>query len=162
MATTVNSPTVPAGNKVLVTKEVFDLDQFNEVKIGKEVDYTPLTDLDQILDKLNNDQERMIKIINSGLVEELKREARSDDNNWHSFDDEGKLNGPYEGTVANPKKVNVIVLGLAKSVFGFNKDMNRDQKREAKEQAMAFVKSNETIRNGLKKNAAFTDEDDEE
>lgn len=149
-------------NKILVTKPVFDLDAFDEVKIGKEVEFTPVTDLDQILAKLDNDQERMIRIINAGLRDEIAREARQSDEGWHSFDDEGKLNGPYEGTIANPKKVNVIVLGLAKSVFGFSKDMTRDQKREAKEQAMQFVKSNETIRNGLKKNAAFTDEDDEE
>jgi hypothetical protein len=160
MSTTVTAPTQ---NELIVTKEVFDLDQFNEVKIGKKVAYEPITTIDQALDRMANDQDRLVKIINSGLAEELKREARQSDEGWHSFDDEGKLNGPYDGTVANPKKVNIIVLGLAKSVFGFNKDMTKEQKRSAKEMAMQFVKSNETIREGLKKNAAFTgDEDDEE
>lgn len=163
--------TAPASNKPLIaTKQVFDLDVFDEITIGKPVDFTPITTIDQALDAMGNDQEKLVRIINSGLREEALREARQtpvDDGTWHSFTDEGKLNGPYSGTVANPKKVNVIVLGLAKSVFGFTKNEGRDpqtreKNKQAKESAKAFIKANDTIREGLKKSAAFTSEDEDD
>ena len=63
------------------------------------------------------------------------------------------------------KAVNNIVLSLAKTVFGFinsrdakDKDAARETNRQAKEQALGFIKSNEAIKAGLIKNAA-NDED---
>jgi hypothetical protein len=149
--------------KLIVEKPVFDLKTFDDVTLVKTVEFQPINTMDEVLTLLQNDESRIIKVINAGLREEKTREARKDDSGWHTYADDGvKINGPFDGTVANPKKVNIIVLGLAKSVFGFNKDMTREQKKAAKDKAKDFVKNNETIREGLRQNAGFDSDDDEE
>jgi|SRR5215471_17220299 len=151
-----------------VTKPIFDLGAFDEITLGKHIQFDTVDTPEQALDRLSNDSERMVKVINAGLEAIARKEARADSDGWHTFTEDGKLNGVYDGTPANPKKVNIIVLGLAKSVFGYKKDMDKDPeknklaKRNAKEQALAFIKSNDTIKEGLKVNAAFDENDDDD
>ena len=109
-------------------------------------------------------------IVNSVSYTHLLRahraqELRNDPTGWHAFklDDEGEptneLNGPFDGQVADSKKVGNLVLSLAKSVFGFTQNMTKEEKRQTKESAMDMVKSTPAIRNGLAKTAALTTEE---
>lgn len=161
---TQNEPKVPT-----VTRKIFDLDKFTDIRIVQTVDFTPVTNVDEVLERLTNESDRFIKIVNDGLLEEAKREARRkplESGLWHTYtsdsNDNQVINGVYNGIAADLKKVNATVLSLAKTIFGFNGDMSKDQKRKAKADAKAFIQSNETIREGLKKNAALDMSQDDE
>ena len=145
-----------------VTKDVFDLDSFDDVRLVKEFEFEPAADVNEALTRLQNDQKRLLEIVNKGLLAEAEKAIRQETDGWHTFDDEDKINGAFNGIIADPKKVNAIVLTMAKTVFGFNKDQNKEQKRASKEQAKDFVRKNDAIREGLKKSAAFTENDDDD
>jgi hypothetical protein len=146
---------------VKVQDSVFDLTSFDDVTLYKEFQYTPVTSAEEALARLGNDTDRLLKVINDGLIAEQKQVERANGEGWIALDDEGKPAGPFAGVRANGKAVGALVLTLAKSIFGFNKDMNKDQKRAAKESAMNFIRSNDQIRAGLQKSAAAGDNGDE-
>ena len=94
---------------------------------------------------------------------ETEKAIRQSTDGWHTYvEDTEEINGEFAGIIADPKKVNAVVLTMAKTVFGFSKDQSKDEKRKSKEQAKDFVRSNDAIRNGLKKSAAFVNGDDDE
>ena len=150
---------------IKVQKSLFDLQTFDDVLLGKIEPFTDVVDVKEALHRLNGDTGALNKVINDGLRAHRAQELRNDPTGWHAFklDDEGEvtneLNGPFDGQVADSKKVGNLVLSLAKSVFGFTQNMSKEEKRQTKESAMDMVKSTPAIRNGLAKTAALTTED---
>lgn len=149
-----------------IQRTLFDLDSMEEVTLIKVVtDFTPVTDVNEALAKLGNDNAKLIKIINRGLLDERKKEITKDANfPWQIEDEDSKTLTPFTGTPALQAPVNALVLNLAKTAFGYKKDASREQKQNAKKSAFDFVKNNEQLRNGLKETAAaaFATEADED
>ena len=155
MGTAVVNPTPKAK---MTEKTLFDLSTFEEVTLYKEVAASPVSSVQDALARLGGDSNKLLAVINDGLLAEATREARLSPEGWFAKDDEDKLIA-FEGVPANAKKVNGLVLNLAKSVFGFGKDMTKDQKRDAKTAAKDMIKNTTAIREGLAKNAAMDDDD---
>ena len=142
---------------LLVTSRIFDLSTFEEVEVGKLLDFTPVASIEEALEELDVE---LLKVINKGLLEIAKAKARKETSGWHTFDEDGSLNGEFTGQPADMKKVNSLVLTMAKTVFGFSKEMSKDEKRAAKANAKSLIQSNEAIKAGLMKTAALSDEDE--
>lgn len=149
-----------------VRKTQFDLAQFDDVTLVKQGTFEPVSvenATTEALQRLGGDSAKLAEVLNAGLKSMAMQTLRESADGWHTFelDSEGeptdKVNGPFAGQLADIKVVNGLVLSLSKSVFGFNKDMSKDQKRAAKEQAKEFIKSNPAIREGLAKTAVATE-----
>lgn len=141
--------------KLRVQRTIFDLDSFAEVTLAKEIDFVPVTSIPDALTRLENKSDKLIAIVNEGLRAEARRVAGGDPRDWRSLNDDGDVNGAFAGTVADPKAVNALVLTLAKTVFGYNSDLAKDQRNAAKESAMNMIASTPAIKEGLKKSAAL-------
>lgn len=140
-----------------VTRTVFDLDSFEDVTLVKE--YVPPTaaSVHEALAHLGNNEARLLSIINIGLKEQAASEARKSTDGWLQETEEGEI-VPFSGVQADSKKVNALVLTLAKTVFGFGKDMTKEQKRGAKESAAEMIRTTPAIKEGLRKSAAVSEE----
>lgn len=141
---------------------IFDLDSFEPVTVAKEKEFEPVNSFEQAKERLANDSDKLLRVINDGLRAEEMRQMRESADGWRTLDDEGNLNGAFSGTPANMKMVNATVLNLAKTVFEYGKEDSPEWRKKAKEAARDFVKGNETIRNGLKKSAALASGDESE
>jgi hypothetical protein len=137
-------------------KTIFDLDSFQEVTIVKEIpDFLPVSSLEEAAARLANNSAKLLEVINRGLMDEHRNSTVDNaEIPWRTFDDEGELNGNFSGTIAEPKAVNSLVLTLAKTVFGYSKEMAKEAKRAAKESAMRMIATTEAIKEGLRKSAA--------
>ena len=143
-----------ADTKLKVQRTVFDLDAFEEVLLVKEVDFAPVSSTEEALSRLGNNAEKFLSIINEGLEAEARRIAGDLGTDWRTFDEDGNVNGIFEGTVADSKSVNNLVLTLAKTTFGYSKDASKETKKAAKASAMALIASTDVIKEGLRKSAA--------
>lgn len=143
-----------ADTKLKVQRTVFDLDAFEEVLLVKEVDFAPVSSTEEALARLGNDAAKFLGIINEGLEAETRRLAGDNPNDWRTFGDDGEVNGIFEGTVADSKSVNNLVLTLAKTTFGYSKDASKEVKKAAKQSAMALIAATDVIKEGLRKSAA--------
>lgn len=141
--------------QVPMQKTFFDLATFADVTLKKSFDFTPVASVDEALSRLGNDAKRLIEIVNEGLINEQRRTEYQNADGWQAVDEDGDIVGPFTGVPADSKVVNDMVLKMAKYVFGYSKDMTAEQKRAAREQAIEFIKSNETIKAGLQKSAAL-------
>lgn len=138
-----------------VTKTIMDLDTFKEITLVKPYTFTPVANTQEALARVQNDTAKFLELVNEGLRAEYQRELREQPDGWHTYDDEGEINGEFSGTIADPKAVNALVLILAKTVFSYSKEMKPEAKNAAKESAMGMIKASESIREGLKKSAAL-------
>ena len=137
-----------------VQRTIFDLDTMEEVTLVKAVNFEPVGSTQEALVRLGNNANKFLEVINRGLKSEEQASAVSNPSiPWQIEDEDGELS-TFEGTPADNKQVNALVLGLAKTVFGYSKDAGTDKKREAKASAIEMIRSNDQIREGLKKNAA--------
>lgn len=142
-----------------VRKSVFDLDTFADVTLVKPVTFDPATSIEESLKRLGGDHSKLLSVINEGLLEVRKREVRSDDSPWMQeteAEDGTVALEAFDGTIADQKMVNNLVLNIAKSSFGYNKAAaakDKAAKQKAKQAAMDFVSGNEVLKNGLKENA---------
>ncbi len=142
-----------------VQRTLFNLDAFQEVTLVKDFpDPAPVSTVQDALARLGNNSDRLMEIINAGLLNEERNKFAGDPNGWLTVDEEGTLGAPFVGTVADQKKVNALVLTMAKTVFGYSKDLDNAAKEAAKTQAQEFIKNTPAIREGLKKSAALTPE----
>lgn len=139
-----------------VTKQVFDLDTFTEKTLTKDFTVAPVATYQEFLERLGNDTSKVIDLLNVALISQARETARLSENGWNEFatDENGeetdKVAGPFSGTPADTKTVNSLVLTLAKTVFGYNKDAKIEVKRASKDKAIAMIKGNDEIRAGLK------------
>lgn len=143
-----------------INRTVFDLDSFDEVYLSKQVPFSPASSVEEALKRLGGDSAKLLEAVNDGLLADAKRVAAHDTSiPWMQETEDGTL-VPFEGTVADSKIVNGMVLNMAKAVYGYNKAAaakDKAGKQKAKEQAMAFIAGNEAIKNGLKENAVPQD-----
>lgn len=151
-----------AEKKLRVQDTVFNLDTFTEVTLVKEVPFAPVSTVAEALAALGNDDNALLAVINKGLESNARKDAKSVPTGWHTFTEEGEVNGEFSGTPADIKKVNALVLTLAKTVFGYDNNAPLAEKKAAKESAKAMIQGNTQIREGLKKSAALTAEDEDE
>jgi hypothetical protein len=144
---------------IVVSKSVFDLDTFADVTLVKPVDFTAATSTEEALSRLGGDTAKLLSVINEGLLEVRKREVKADASAWmQEVENEDGTTAleAFDGTIADQKMVNNLVLNIAKSSFGYNKAAaakDKAGKAKAKQAAMDFVSSNEVLKNGLKENA---------
>lgn len=142
-----------------VQKQVFDIGKFEDVTLVKDVAFTKVASVTDALAALGNDNAKLLEIIQVGMEAEARENARVDPSGWHSFklDETGEptkeLNGAFEGQTADRGDVDANVLTLAKTIFGYNKGMTPEQKRDAKDKAMNLIKNTAAIRDGLVANA---------
>lgn len=135
-------------------KAIFDLQSFEDITLWKEYQFTPVNDMQEALARLGNDAKRVLAIVNQGLEGVARTEAQQKPDGWRTFTEAGEENGPFTGTMADRLAVNALVLTLAKTVFGWDKDDDNDTKKAKKLQAVEMIKSNDAIRAGLQKSAA--------
>jgi len=140
--------------QLTVTSSVFDLDTMDEISLIKVKDFTPAQSAKEAMDRLEGNADLFLAVINEGLATQEKRALKNDTTPWQVLDEDGKPTGPFQGTPANAKAVNGLVLSLAKNVFGYAKEQPIEQKRAAKESALDMIRSNEVMKNGLKRSAA--------
>lgn len=150
----------PKSSAEILTKTVFDLKTFEDVKIGIEFIPSPaFTSLAEALSFYGNDEAKVLRALNEDKAEkERKATLAKPISEFHTFadDEETTLNGPADVQVANDKMVNDLVLNLAKQHYGFSKDSTRDQKAAAKVKARDFIKANEGLRLALATMSAAT------
>lgn len=145
-----------------ITKTIFDLDTMEEVLLVKPVpDFVPAENSHEVLSRVGNDTTKMLKLLNDGLRLAERAAVAEGSEPWHTFvaDENGEpsdeVNGVFTGTVADTKAVNALKLTLAKTVFGFSKNMSKDDKNFAKDAALEMIKSTPAIKAGLQKSAAI-------
>jgi len=135
-------------------KTVFDLGKFDDVKLVKTVTLgAPVTSIQEALARLENDSDALLAVINAGLDEKTVKAARESNDGWNVEDEEGNLTA-YDGKFASEeqqgKKIDAVVLSMAK-VLGYDKSLSAEKKRELKEQARAFIRSNPAIIESMQK-----------
>lgn len=145
---------------VKIQKGLFDLDSFQEVTLYKEGEFTPVSSTQEALARVGNDSSKFLALVNEGLRAEYQRDLRSTADGWFTEDEDTNARTPFTGTIANIKAVNSLVLTLAKTVFGYSKDLSSEAKKAAKESAMNMVASTPAIKEGLKKSAALTSDNE--
>ncbi len=140
-------------NEIPVQRTRFDLDSMEEVTVKKTVPFTNVKNATEALAFLGNSEEKLVEVINRGLRAEVGSKAVNDPSiPWMIENDEGELI-PFTGTLVNATDVNVLVLNLAKQVFGYSKDKSIEVRKAAKESAKNFIKTSDVIREGFKKQA---------
>ena len=146
-----------AGSETLkVQRTIFNLDTMEEVTLVKSIEFNPVKDMQEFVARLGNDTAKILAVVNRGLRSEVQQSAVDNASiAWQAEDEDGKLS-EFQGTPADQSGVNNLVLSLAKQVFGYSKDAPVETKRAAKEAAINMIRSNDQIREGLKKNAAAT------
>jgi hypothetical protein len=153
-----NMATSPANLKesIRVQKTVTDLDTFEDVTLVNTADFAPIAGehfVKDALERLGNDHAKLRDVINDGLRAEAMRDLREQKDGWKAEDEDGTLSD-FTGTPADTKVVNQLVLTLAKTIFGYSKDLAAAAKKAAKESAMSMIKSNDAMKAGLKNSAA--------
>lgn len=128
-----------------VTKSVFDLTEFDNKQLGKEVvmPKKPKT-INEALAFLNNDTQKLLQVIYEGLCTDAVESARSQMEGFKIIDEEGKLGEDYSGKYADDEKgalINAAVLSLAK-IQGYDKNKTPEEKRALKEKAREFLRKN--------------------
>lgn len=151
---------------LIVTRTGLSAADFQEVTLVKQVAFTPAESLQAALEALGNDQEALLKIINSGLAEKAKDEARDNSAAWRTYklDEQGEIvtengvpviNGEFTGSLVDSDKLNMILLPMAKNVKGENgqtlwpekgaKGDTAKMKRDAREKALELIKGNPAL-----------------
>lgn len=148
--------TASTNTKLKVQRTIFDLESMSELTVQKEFDHTPITSVADALHRLGNDNGKLVAILEEGMQAEARRKAGAEAGGWVVEDEDGNVT-PFGGTQADSKKVNALVLTLAKTVFGYSKDLDGAGKASAKQSAMDMVKNTKAIRDGLVKSAAITE-----
>lgn len=129
-----------------VTRSVFDLKEFDNIQLGKEVELPKKPEsMQEVSDMFANNTQKLLDLIYEGMKEDAKDQARKDLSGFRVIDDEtDKLGDLYEGKFADENKgkiINDAVLAIAK-MQGFGKDKSKEEKRALKEKAREFLRAN--------------------
>lgn len=147
------NPNTPVAEPLRPQATLFDLDTMEEVLLYKEVEFSDVTTSEEALARLGNDTAKLLEVINRGLRSEIASEAKKNPSiPWMQEDEKGNL-VPFSGTLVNAKDVNTFALNMAKSIFGYSKEMPIEKRREAKQNALNVIKNTEVIRENFKKQA---------
>jgi len=135
-----------------VTRTVFDLTAFDDVKLEKTVTLpTKPTTLEEALKAAGNDTAKLLDLIHEGLISESVETARADISGFKVVGEDGEATEAYDGKFADEekgKKINAAILALAK-MNGFEKSLPKDKKAALKEKATEFLRSNPAMLAGM-------------
>jgi len=148
--------------QIIKQDTVTDLTTFEEVILRKVGTFIPVATYAEGLERVKNDTERFIKVINDGLrTEAIAALAKDTSVAWQEYDEETKELKPFTGSPASKKVVNPLVLQLAKTIFKYSKEMKSEEKKAAKDKAREMIRTNPVMVSGLKE-TAMVEADDEE
>lgn len=148
------TPTETQSTNLKPEQKVFDLETMDEVVLFKDVEFSPVQSVEAGLAAVGNDTAKFLAIVNKGLESYVSENAIADPAiPWKQEDEEGVITD-FTGTIADAKIVQNLILSMAKSVFGYAKDIAKNAKKAAKENAMTLIRSTPAIRDGLKSQAA--------
>ena len=160
-----------------VTRTVFDLTAFDDVKLEKTVTLpSKPTTLEEALKAAGNDTAKLLDLIHEGLISESVETARADISGFKVVSEDGEASDLYVRTIPvvdqngvpvlnedgtpkteetgkfadeeKGKKINAAILALAK-MNGFEKSLPKDKKAALKEKATEFLRSNPAMLAGM-------------
>ena len=135
-----------------VTQTVFDLDRKDDVTVFKSVTFTPVDSTKEALERVGNDSAKFLEIVNAGLADYTREQAKTDGSQpWMEKD--GEEEKEFSGTLISEEKSKQLaanVLNMAKMVFGYTKELSRDEKRVAKDKAQDMLLGNPAVVGSLK------------
>jgi hypothetical protein len=141
------SPTT--NNEYPVQKTVFDLESCEKVTLVKSYTFIPAATVQEALERLMNDHDALLNVVNSGLRDVEQTKARNSADGWFvepEDDEDEKV--PFTGSTADAKKVNSLVLTLAK-LQGFAKGISREKKKAIKAAVLETIKNTPALRTML-------------
>jgi hypothetical protein len=128
-----------------VQRTVFDLTAFDDLKLTKEVALPAKpTSIQEALAAVENSTPRLLEIIYEGLIADATSKAWDQIEGFHIVNEDGEAGELYTGKYADEAKgklINAAILSLAK-MQGYDKNLSREKKRELKEKATEFLRSN--------------------
>jgi hypothetical protein len=145
------TPSTPK-QELRIERKVFDLDSKSDVELAKVIpDWTGITTMAEFNERLGSDHKRILEVLNKGLKEfESEKLAENPDVAWQKVGDDGELS-EFVGTPISAEmseKLAKTVLAVAAMSFGYAKEMiagdvekNREAKKKAKADALAFILS---------------------
>jgi hypothetical protein len=135
-----------------IQRKQFDLDSKEDVTLIKEVTFEPVTSNAEALARVGNDAKQFLEIVNQGLKDWTREQSANDSTPWFIEDEDGEKT-VYSGTSISEEKSKQLalnVLNMAKMLFGYSKQMSREQKKAAKEKAQSMLLSNPVVVESLK------------
>lgn len=134
MSTTSVNPSsgFPKDQLTRVQSQILD-SNFEKITLVKSfVPPTAVETVEEALATLNGDAAHLMKIVNSGLVNVARANAKAKDGGWYNKDTE-KV---YDGIRLDQEKAGDLLLGLAKNSFG---KIYTVDPTKAKEEAKKFL-----------------------
>ena len=133
--------TTPANETTFspVTRTVFDLTLFDDVKLSKP--FTPPTKPTTVAEALaavGNDSEKLLTLIYEGMVSESRTAQYNDLTGFLVVGEDGKATEPYNGNPASEEKgklINGAILNMAKMFAGGSWDTLKGEDGRAKKAA---------------------------
>jgi hypothetical protein len=129
-----------------VTRTVFDLTAFDDVKLVKPAVVLPTkpSTLEEALAACGNDSAKLLDVIHEGLVSEAKSVAYDTIEGFQVVGEDGEAGEPYTGQFADDAKgklINNAILAIAK-INGFDKSLPKERKAALKDKATSFLRDN--------------------
>ena len=113
-----------------VTRTVFDLTAFDDVKLEKTVTLpTKPTTLEEALQAAGNDTAKLLDLIHEGLISESVETARADISGFKVVGEDGEATEPYDGKFADEekgKKINAAIESLQDLPLEFSYHLERE------------------------------------
>ena len=152
------TPQTNDNSELVVRKEVFDLDSKKDQIVVKRGKFTPVSDMQDFLNRLNNDSAAVLAVVNDGLRNHEEKKLESDKSvAWEivSEDENGdEIYSPVPESFApiseaRKKDLKASIISFAKLLFGYERTMvkgddaaNAAAKKKAKDDALAMIMSN--------------------
>lgn len=169
-----NANDASGARQIEISRSIFDLDSKTDVSLRKIGTFTPVANMQEFVDRLSNNSERILEIVNEGLEEYSRKQLLSDSASpWLTVNDDGEIAldeakqpVPFAGTPLPEEKAKsfaATVLNLAKMMFGYpdaklpkgatkeQQEANRALKSTAKNAAIDMVLSNPAAVEALRK-----------
>lgn len=142
------SSMTPSNLGTPITRTVFDLKTFDDVKLTKPF---PLpekpTSVSAALALVGNDETALLDLIYKGVVSKARDAAYESLQGFLTVED----NEPYTGQCADEetgKKIDNAILALAK-VNGYSKDLPKEKKDAIKAEVASFLRANPGMLKGI-------------
>lgn len=122
-------------------KRVFDLDKFERITLEGKVEYKSVTSLPEAIERIGNDQARLIQLLDEALARETKREA--------------KKNMVTNGNVGNATVVTGFVNTFSQMPpFNAMPETTPEERQHKRQQIYSFIKGIPQIMEGIRSSAA--------
>src|SRR5450756_251874 len=138
------STTVVTPKSNPITRTVFDLESFDDVKLTKPFNPpTAPSSVEEALQVCGNDAQKLVGLIYAGMVAEARNTAYDSIEGFVTVVGEKPYTGKYADGAAG-LKISAAILGLAKAL-GYSKSKTPEQKAAAKAKAADAIRSNPAI-----------------